>query len=443
VDVCRAVEKRDNHAGPLCLLKLFLLLAFLPSPMLQGQPSYDLVLKGGHVIDPKNGIDAVRDVAIKDHKIAAVAEHIQGGPGAKVVDVSGFYVTPGLVDIHVHVYAGTGERRAYAGDHSVYPDGFTLRSGVTTGVDAGSSGWKNFPDFKDRVIDRSITRILAFINIVGSGMRPKYEQSLSEMDAQAAAAQALKFPQVIVGIKTAHYDGPEWTPVERAVEAGTIANIPVMVDFGTFRPERPYEELVSSKLRPGDISTHMYLDDVPMLDAQGKVRPYLFAAKKRGVIFDVGHGGGSFIFRQAAPAIQQRFVPDSISTDLHNDSMNAGMKDMLNVMSKFLNLGVLLTDVIQMSTSNPAHEIKHDELGNLSVGSDADVAVLHLEKGHFGFVDTYGARMVGDEKLICELTVRDGRVVWDLNGITREDWTGLGQYHTQGSAVWDRTIIDP
>jgi dihydroorotase len=123
--------------------------------------------------------------------------------------------------------------------------------------------------------------------------------------------------------------------------------------------------------------------------------------------------------------------------------MNAGMKDMLNVMSKFLNLGVSLADVIRMSTSNPAHEIKHDELGNLSVGSDADVAVLHLEKGHFGFVDTYGARMAGNEKLICELTVRDGRVVWDLNGITREDWTGLGQYHTQGSAVWDRTIIDP
>jgi dihydroorotase len=227
------------------------------------------------------------------------------------------------------------------------------------------------------------------------------------------------------------------------VEAGTIANIPVMVDFGTFRPERPYEELVSSKLRPGDISTHMYLDDVPMLDAQGKVRPYLFAARKRGVIFDVGHGGGSFIFRHAAPAIQQGFVPDSISTDLHNDSMNAGMKDMLNVMSKVLNLGVPLDDVIRMSTSNPAHEIKHDELGNLSVGSDADIAVLHLEKGHFGFVDTYGARMTGDEKLVCELTVRDGRVVWDLNGITREDWKGLGQYHTQGSKVWDRTIIDP
>jgi dihydroorotase len=419
-------------------------MALLAPSALHAQTPYDLVLQGGHVIDPKNGIDGVRDVAIKDHKIAAVAEHIQAGVGVKVVDVVGLYVTPGLVDIHVHVYAGTGERHAYAGDHSVYPDGFTLRSGVTTAVDAGSSGWRNFPDFKDRVIDRSITRILAFINIVGSGMRAgNYEQNLGDMDAQATADQAMKYPQVIVGVKTAHYDGPEWTPVERAVQAGTIANIPVMVDFGTFRPQRPYEELVSSKLRPGDISTHMYLDDVPMLDATGTVRPYLFAARKRGVIFDVGHGGGSFLFRQAAPAVRQGFVPDSISTDLHNDSMNAGMKDMLNVMSKFLNLGVSLDDVIRMSTSSPAHEIKHDELGNLSVGSDADIAVLHLEKGHFGFVDSYGARMEGTEKLVCELTVRDGRVVWDLNGITREDWTRLGQYHTQGSKVWDDTIIDP
>jgi dihydroorotase len=444
VDFFHAVQKRRSLARPACLLSIFLWITVLPFPALYAQTSFDLVLKGGHVIDPRNGIDAVRDVAIKNHKIAEVAEHIQAGAGVKVVDVGGLYVTPGLVDIHVHVYAGTGERRSYAGDHGLYPDGFTLRSGVTTAVDAGSSGWRNFPDFKDRVIDRSITRVLAFINIVGSGMRAgNYEQNLGDMDAQATADQALKYPQVIVGIKTAHYDGPEWTPVERAVQAGTIANIPVMVDFGTFRPERPYEELVSNKLRPGDISTHMYLDDVPMLDATGTVRPYLFAARKRGVIFDVGHGGGSFLFRQAAPAVRQGFVPDSISTDLHNDSMNAGMKDMLNVMSKFLNLGVSLDDVIRMSTSNPAHEIKHDELGNLSVGSDADIAVLHLEKGNFGFVDTFGARMAGTEKLVCEMTVRDGRVVWDLNGITREDWTRLGQYHAQGSKVWDETIIDP
>ena len=146
--------------------------------------------------------------------------------------MSGLYVTPGLIDMHVHVYAGTGQRGAYCGDNSVYPDGFTFRAGVTTVADAGSSGWRNFPDFKDRVIDRAKTRVLAFLNIVGSGMAGAVEQDLTEMDAKAAAEMALRYKDTIVGIKTAHYAGPEWTAVERAVEAGTLANIPVMVDFG-------------------------------------------------------------------------------------------------------------------------------------------------------------------------------------------------------------------
>jgi dihydroorotase len=390
---------------------------------MQAQKKYDLLLQGGHVIDPANRIDSVMDVAVENHHIAAVAAHIDPSLAVKTIDVSGLYVTPGLVDIHVHVYAGTGEAASYAGDNSVYPDGFTLRVGVTTVADAGCSGWKNFEDFKAHVIDRSKTRVLAFLNIVGAGMRgPQYEQRLEEMDPVAAAAMARKYPGVIVGIKTAHYLAPDWTAVDHAVEAGTLANIPVMVDFGAFLPERPYQQLVTSKLRPGDISTHMYRDLVPMLDAQGKVLPYLFEARKRGVIFDVGHGGGSFLFRQAVPAIRQGWVPDSISTDLHIGSMNGGMKDMLNLMSKFLNMGVPLTDVIRDSTSNPAKEIKHPELGTLSVGSDADIAVLRLEHGRFGFVDSSGARMAGDRKLICEMTVRDGQVVWDLNGLASDDW---------------------
>jgi len=399
------------------------------------QAKYDLLLKGGQVIDAKNKLHAVRDVAIQDGKIAEVAANIPAEKARKVVDVTGLYVTPGLVDIHVHAYAGTGMRGAYSGDNSVYPDGFTFRSGVTTVVDAGSSGWRNFPDFKDRVIDRSKTRVLALLNIVGYGMGGgPIEQNTLDMDAKATAEAAAKYKDVVVGIKTAHYDGPEWIAVERAVEAGTLANIPVMVDFGTFRKERPYQELVLKKLRPGDISTHMYLDAVPMLDDKGKVLPYLFEARKRGVIFDVGHGGGSFLFRQAAPAVQQGFVPDSISTDLHITSMNGGMKDMLNVMSKFLNMGMPLEDVIARSTWNPAREIKREEFGNLSVGTVADVAVLRLEKGNFGFVDVFGARMKGTQKLLCELTLRGGKVVWDLNGITREDWDKLGQYKNQDEA---------
>src|SRR5260370_31356880 len=254
---------------------------------------------------------AVRDVAIRDGKIAAVEARIDAAKAHKVVNAAGLYVTPGLVDIHVHVYAGTGMRGAYSGDLSVYPDGYTFRSGVTTVADAGSSGWRNFPDFKDRVIDRAKTRVLAFLNMGGNGMGGgPIEQTTQDMDPKATAEQAMKYRGVVVGVKTAHYAGPEWIAVDRAVEAATSAGVPVMVDFGTFRPERPYQELVLKHLRPGDISTHMYLDAVPMLDDSGKVLPYEFEARKRGIIYDVGHGAGSFLFRQAVPAIKQGFIPD-------------------------------------------------------------------------------------------------------------------------------------
>jgi dihydroorotase len=377
--------------------------------------------------------------------VAAVAAHINPADAFKVVDVSGLYVTPGLVDIHVHVYAGTGERGSYAGDNSVYPDGFTLRAGVTTAADAGSSGWKNFDDFKDRVVDRSKTRVLAFLNIVGAGMRgDKFEQNLSDMEAAPTADMARRHKDIIVGIKTAHYGGPEWTPVERAVEAGTLANVPVMVDFGANRPERPLAELVTAKLRPGDIYTHMYSGLRNELDDTGHVNPGMTEGRTRGVIFDVGHGGGSFAWRVAVPAIKQGFRPDSISTDLHVGSMNSGMKDMLNVMDKFLAMGMSLDDVIRWSTWNPAHEIHREELGHLSVGAPADIAVLRLENGSFGFVDVYGARLRGTRKLTCELTLRDGKVVFDLDGLTRPDWTTLEpDYKQTGDARWDGVTPAP
>src|SRR5512136_2849113 len=185
------------------------------------QTKYDLLLQGGHVIDPKSGTSAVRDIAIAGAKIAAVAPRIDPAEAFKVVDVSGLFVTPGLVDMHVHVFAGTGEKGSYAGDNSVYPDGFALRVGVTTVVDAGCAGWRNFADFKERIIDRSRTRVLAFLNIVGNGMRGgKYEQDLADMQSTPTAEAALRYPGLIVGIKTAHYEGPEWAPVEREVEAG-------------------------------------------------------------------------------------------------------------------------------------------------------------------------------------------------------------------------------
>jgi dihydroorotase len=402
-------------------------------------PKYDLLLRGGHVIDARNRISAVRDVAIAGGKIAAVAAQLNPADALKTVDVSGLYVTPGLIDIHAHTYTGTGERRSYAGDNSVYPDGFTLRVGVTTVADAGCAGWRNFEDFKQRVIDRSKTRILAFLNIVGNGMRGgAFEQDLADMEAKPTADMARRYPGLIVGIKTAHYAGPEWAPVERAVEAGTLADVPVMVDFGSNKPERPLSELVTKKLRPGDIYTHVYSGLRGEQDASGHVNPALLEGRKRGVLFDVGHGGGSFLWRIAVPAIKEGFIPDSISTDLHIGSMNAGMKSMLNVMDKFLAMGLSIDDVIARSTWNPAREIKQDGLGHLSVGAIADVAVLRVERGRFGLVDMNGARMDATERLMCELTLRDGKVVYDLNGISRPEWRTLPpNYGQTGDARWD------
>lgn len=404
----------------------------------QAPPAYDLLLQGGYVLDDKNHLDARMDVAIKDGRIAKVAAQIPSSEALKTINVKGLYVSPGLVDIHVHVYAGTGERNSYAGDESVYPDGFTFRVGVTTVVDAGCSGWRNFEDFKQRIIDRSKTRVFAMLNIVGAGMRGNlYEQNLADMDGEATAAMALKYPQTVVGVKTAHYEGPEWTPIEQAVIAGTKANIPVMVDFGTDRTTRPIYDLLTIKLRPGDIYTHMYSgirheqDAATLGPSKG-----LLEGRKRGVIFDLGQGGGSFKWSLAVPMIKAGFLPDSISTDLHIASMNGAMKDELNVADKILALGVPLREVVAEMTSRPAHEIHHDELGNLSTGSVADIAVLRVEKGKFGFTDMQNTRLDGTEKLICELTIKDGKIVYDLNGISTDLWNAVPGPHAAEASRW-------
>jgi len=338
--------------------------------------------------------------------------------------VRGLYVTPGLIDLHTHNYVGTGERNSYAGDLSVQPDGFTFRSGVTTVVDAGCSGWRNFEDFKDRIVDRAKTRILVMLNIVGKGMRSgNIQQDTSDMDGEETAKMALRYPQLIVGIKTAHFNGPEWKPVEQAVIAGTKANIPVMVDFGADRPTRPLYDLLTKKLRPGDIYTHMYSglrqeqDPVTKGPQKGMIE-----GRARGIYFDAGTGGGSFKWSLAIPFIKQGFKPDSLSTDLHVDSMNSATKDLLNVASKFMAMGLSLHEVVAEMTSHPAHEIRRDDLGNLSAGSVADVAVLRLEKGKFGFTDMVNSRLDGNQKLVDEMTIKDGKIVYDLNGLEALAW---------------------
>lgn len=406
-------------------------LLFAAASPVQGQePKFSLLIKGGHVIDPKNGIDGVMDVAVADGKIARVASNIEASTAGRVADATGLYVVPGLIDLHAHVFWGTEDNAAYSSGYSaVPPDSHSFRSGQTTLVDVGSAGWRNFPQFKTQVIDRSRTRVLSFINIVGNGMKGgPVEQNLTDMDAKLTAMRIRQYPELIVGVKVAHYGGPEWDPVTRAVEAGRDTNVPVMIDFGGHTPPLSLEDLLLKHLRPGDILTHAYAHvggRTPIVDEQGNVRPYVLAARKRGIIFDVGHGGGSFLYRQAVPATKQGFYPDVISTDLHIGSMNSGMKDILNTMSKFLNLGMPLNDVIRANTAKAAEVIKRPELGHLGVGAEADIAVLGLRRGTFGFVDTAGGKATGDQKLEGELTVKGGQVVWDLNGISHALWSEI------------------
>jgi dihydroorotase len=397
-------------------------------PGMPQKAEFDLLIKGGHVLDARNAIDAVMDVAVAGSKVAAIAPSIDAARARTVVNASGLYVSPGLIDLHAHVFWGTEMNAAYSNGYTaVPPDGHSFRSGQTTLVDAGGSGWRNFPQFKDQVIDRSRTRVLAFLNIVGSGMKGgPIEQNLADMDAKLTAMRVRQFPGVIVGVKVAHYAGPEWDPVTRAVEAGRQAEVPVMVDFGGHAPPLSLEDLLMKHLRPGDVLTHTYAhvrNRIPIVGDDGQVRAFVWEARKRGIVFDAGHGGGSFVFRLAVPATKQKFFPDVISTDLHTGSMNGGMKDILNTMSKFLNLGMTLQDVVKANTSKAAEVIKQKDIGHLGVGAEADIAVLSVRKGTFGFVDTEGGRMMGDRKLECELTIKGGQVVWDLNGVSRPAWT--------------------
>jgi dihydroorotase len=405
----------------------FICLLLHPIAFIQAQ-NIDILLKGGHVIDPKNNIDKVMDVAIFDNKISQVSENIPITNAKKVIDAKGMYVTPGLVDMHVHVYPGN-DLDAYIanGPTSVAPDGFTFRSGVTTVVDAGSSGWRNFRQFKEQTIDKAQTRVLALLNIVGTGMVGRFEeQDLEDMNP-VMTSHMIKtlFPDLIVGIKAAHYWG-DFGQVDKAVEAGKLASVPVMVDFGEHEPPNSIESLFMQHLRPGDIFTHTYsygpAKRETVVDENGKVKPFVFEAQKRGIVFDVGHGGGAFSWRQAVPSIQQGFKPNVISTDLHIQSMNGGMKDLSNVLSKFMAMGMTLQEVITRSTWMPAMVINRKQLGNLSVGTEADVAVFSLRKGDFGFIDVRGTRLKGTQKLEAELTLRAGKIVWDLNGISTPPW---------------------
>ena len=401
------------------------MILLLMASSLQAQ-EIDILIKNGHVFDAKNKIDGIADVAITDGKIVQVAPSLSDKQAKQVINASGLYVVPGLIDPHTHVFVGPRADRFADGFNSLSPDDFTFKAGVTTVVDAGTSGWQNFPRFKSQVIDQSKTRVLAFLNIAAEGLdgteikltkSEAEERDLNQMDAAKTAAMILEYPDIIVGVKIGHFQGESWAPFERAVAAAAKTNRPVFVECHL--PEYSLEDQLKH-MRPGDMITHAYeniTERTPVVNPEGKVLPYVLAAKERGVLFDVGHGGAGFWFDQAIPAFEQGLWPNSFGTDLHRFSMNAGMKDMLNVMSKFLNIGMPLNEVLVRGSWYPAKAIKREDLGNLSPGSTADVAILSLRKGEFGFIDARNNSIKGDKKLEAEMTIRAGKIVWDLNGL--------------------------
>ena len=396
--------------------------------------TYDLLLKGGHVIDPANGIDGPADVAIANKKIARVAPNIDASAATRVVDVSGLHVTPGLIDIHVHVYPRWGDEGP-KWQASVIPDAHSFRAGVTTFVDAGTSGADHFEHFREWFINKSRTRVLAFVNIAHAGMGDD-EQDPSQFDVKRAAECVQAHRDVAVGIKTAHYWTSKpwddvhtpWASVDKSVEAGTLCDGPVMVDFWPRPPERPYPDLILKHMRPGDIHTHVFAQQFPILTEEGpsrqnvRVADHMWQARERGVLFDLGHGGGSFWFRNAVPALQQGFPPDSISTDLHMGSVNAAVLNTLHTASKCLAMGMPLQEVIYRTTVTPAKAIRRPELGTLSIGSEADVAVLRHIDAPQSYIDCGRARLDGHGKLECAMTLRAGTVVWDPAGLSMPAW---------------------
>jgi dihydroorotase len=248
------------------------------------------------------------------------------------------------------------------------------------------------------------------------------EEDKNDMDARMTSLVAGQYPDIIVGVKIGHYRGKDWIPFERAVEAAEIANVPLILECHT--PEYPLDELLK-RMRPGDIYTHTYCtatDRECILDADGKLKSSVLEAQKKGVRFDVGHGGGMFHFDIAAPALKQGLKPHSFGSDLHRSSINSGMKNMLETMSKFLNLGMSLQEVINSATWSSASSIRRTDIGNLGAGAEADIAIISVRKGTFGFIDTKNNKLTGDRRLEAEMTIKAGKVVWDMNGLAAKNW---------------------
>lgn len=373
--------------------------------------AYDLVLKGGHVIDPAQNIDAVMDVAFAGGKVAAIARSLDTCGASDVRDVSGRIVTPGLIDMHTHVYWGGTSLGIDAED-------FCRLSAVTTAVDTGSAGPGNFAGFRKHVIEPSAVRILAYLHISHAGIfgfsnriMVGESENLALMDPETAVEVASANRDVIIGIKVRlgrHASGIHgMAPFEHAIQVAEEAGMPMMVHID--EPPPSYGEVVS-RLRPGDVLTHCFrpFPNSPVTP-EGKVRPEVLAARQRGVLFDIGHGMGSFSFKTARAMLEAGFMPDTISSDVHALCINGPAFDQVTTLSKFLCLGVPLKEVIRTTTENAARALSRPDLGTLKPGSTGDAAILSVDDGAFDYVDVVGEHVTGGRKINARGVVLAGR----------------------------------
>jgi len=373
--------------------------------------SYDLILRGGRVIDPSQKLDAIYDVAFSQGKVARVGPALQADVAADIRDVSGAIVVPGLIDLHTHVYWGGTSLGIDAED-------FCRRSGVTTAVDTGSAGPGNFAGFRKHVIERSDVRILAYLHVSFAGIYAFASRIMvgeSEDMRLMAPVDAVEVAKanrdIVVGIKVrvgARASGRSGTaPLDVALQVAEEVGVPVMAHID--EPPPSYDEVIA-RLRPGDVLTHAFrpFPNSPAT-AQGTVKRAVMDARRRGVLFDIGHGKGSFAFRTARAMLANGFLPDTISSDVHALSINGPAYDQVTTMSKFLCLGMPLVDVIAASTVNAAFALQRPELGSLKAGSVGDATVLSVEDGQFDYVDVVGEHLTGDRRIVSEGVVIGGQ----------------------------------
>ena len=393
------------------------------------EPIYDLLLKNGNVLDPASNRQGRFDIAIVGDRVARIAPGLAAHQARTVVDVSAYYVTPGLIDLHAYVNAQAVYRQ---GDprtdwRNVNPDHNALRHGVTTVVDGGSTGWKNFAKFKELIIDRSQVRLLAFLNIVGNGMTDgESVVSAADLQIEETVEAARRQPQTIVGVRSPHLKGAGREGIDRTIRAAESIKGAALVEY-LAEDDLDYRDLLQ-RLRPGDLITHTFAATTPMLEANGAISSTVSDARRRGVLFDLGHGSQGFAFRIAVPAVRKGFLPDIISTAMDKTSLLLPRAEMMTTLSKLLNLGVPLEGLVERATARPAKAINRPELGTLREGGVADIAVIELQQGRFAFLDSGNARLRGDRRLRAVLTVRAGRVVWDSEGLSTGDWTTAGPY---------------